>query len=70
MEINGEPVTQEQIQEWADEAERGYDVDSLRKARPERRLKMDLTIAPASVRPGVRTQRNRWPRPGLPGSEP
>lgn len=29
--INGAPVTEEQIQEWADEAERGYDVDALRK---------------------------------------
>ncbi|WP_425308291.1 CopG family transcriptional regulator [Ammonicoccus fulvus] len=30
-EINGVPVTDEQIQEWADEAERGYDVEKLRK---------------------------------------
>lgn len=29
--INGEPITEEQIQEWADEAERGYDVSVLRK---------------------------------------
>lgn len=29
--INGVPVTDEQIQEWADEAERGYDVEKLRK---------------------------------------
>lgn len=29
--INGQPVTEEQIQGWADEAEAGYDVAVLRK---------------------------------------
>jgi hypothetical protein len=29
--LNGEPVSDEQIQVWADEAERGYPVDQLRK---------------------------------------
>ena len=29
--IDGVPVTEEMIQEWADEAERGYDVDVLKK---------------------------------------
>lgn len=29
--INGKPVTEQQINAWADEAERGYDVDGLRK---------------------------------------
>ena len=29
--INGAPVTEEQIQEWAEEAERGYDLKRLRK---------------------------------------
>ena len=29
--INGVPVTEEMIQALADEAERGYDVDALRK---------------------------------------
>ncbi|KGN29415.1 CopG family transcripitonal regulator [Knoellia sinensis KCTC 19936] len=29
--VNGVPVTDETIQEWADEAERGYDVSQLRK---------------------------------------
>jgi len=29
--IKGMPVTQEQIQAWADEAERGYDVEQLRR---------------------------------------
>ncbi|MDQ6525183.1 ribbon-helix-helix domain-containing protein [Nocardioides sp. LHD-245] len=29
--INGVPVTDQDVQEWADEAERGYDVDRLRK---------------------------------------
>ena len=29
--IDGVPVTDEMIQAWADEAERGYDVEALRK---------------------------------------
>lgn len=29
--VNGVPVPEEKIQEWADEAERGYDVEQLRK---------------------------------------
>ena len=29
--IDGVPVTDEMIQEWADEAERGYDVEVLKK---------------------------------------
>ncbi|WGX97113.1 ribbon-helix-helix protein, CopG family [Nocardioides sp. L-11A] len=29
--INGVPVTDQDVQKWADEAERGYDVDQLRK---------------------------------------
>ena len=29
--INGQPVTEEQIAAWADEAERGYDVAALKK---------------------------------------
>lgn len=29
--INGQPVSDEQIQEWADEAEAGYDVETLRR---------------------------------------
>ena len=29
--INGVPVTDEMIQEWADEAERGYDFEVLKK---------------------------------------
>ena len=32
--MNGEPVTEEQIQAWADEAERGYSVERLRRGRP------------------------------------
>ena len=28
---SGKPVTQQDVQDWADEAERGYDVDRLRK---------------------------------------
>jgi hypothetical protein len=29
--IKGKPVTEADIQDWADEAERGYDVEQLRK---------------------------------------
>lgn len=29
--MHGEPVTEEQIDAWADEAERGYSVEQLRK---------------------------------------
>lgn len=29
--IKGAPVTEQDISEWADEAEQGYDVDRLRK---------------------------------------
>lgn len=29
--INGQHISDEQIQEWADEAEVGYDVETLRK---------------------------------------
>ena len=29
--IKGKPVTDADIQDWADEAERGYDVEQLRK---------------------------------------
>jgi predicted transcriptional regulator len=29
--IKGQPVTEHDIHEWVDEAERGYDVDRLRK---------------------------------------
>ncbi|SEW12323.1 hypothetical protein SAMN05421595_1370 [Austwickia chelonae] len=31
--INGEPVTEEMIAAWAEEAERGYDVEMLRARR-------------------------------------
>ena len=29
--IKGEPVTDQDIQDWSDEAERGYDVEQLRR---------------------------------------
>lgn len=29
--IHGKPVTEQEIHDWADEAERGYDVERLRK---------------------------------------
>ncbi|MDO4917996.1 CopG family ribbon-helix-helix protein [Kocuria sp.] len=44
--VNGVPVTDEMIQEWADEAERGYDVETLR-----RRGRKPLGDGPARVVP-------------------
>ncbi|RKQ35078.1 ribbon-helix-helix domain-containing protein [Kocuria tytonis] len=44
--VNGVPVTDEMIQEWADEAERGYDVETLRK-----RGRKPLGDGPARVVP-------------------
>ncbi|MDO4241102.1 MAG: ribbon-helix-helix protein, CopG family [Microbacteriaceae bacterium] len=29
--VNGQEISDEQVQRWADEAERGYDVDHLQK---------------------------------------
>lgn len=34
--LHGVPVSDEQIQAWADEAERGYDLADLPSPRPER----------------------------------
>jgi uncharacterized protein (DUF4415 family) len=34
--LHGKAVTDEQIQAWADEAEAGYDLSTLPKARPGR----------------------------------
>ncbi|HEX6686049.1 MAG TPA: ribbon-helix-helix protein, CopG family [Candidatus Limnocylindrales bacterium] len=44
--IQGKPVTEQDIQDWADEAERGYDVDRLRK-----RGRRPLGDGPAQVVP-------------------
>lgn len=44
--IKGTPVTDEQIQAWADEAEAGYDVETLRK-----RGRKPLGDGPARVVP-------------------
>jgi hypothetical protein len=46
--IKGVPVTEEQIQAWADEAEAGYDVDALKKRGRGRKPKGD---GPAKVVP-------------------
>lgn len=46
--INGVPVTDEQIQTWADEAEAGYDVDALKKrgrGRPGRGAEPSQVVA-------------------------
>lgn len=44
--INGRPVTEQDIEDWADEAERGYDVERLRK-----RGRKPLGDGPAQVVP-------------------
>jgi Ribbon-helix-helix protein, copG family len=44
--INGKPVTEQDIKDWADEAERGYDVPRLRK-----RGRKPLGDGPAQVVP-------------------
>ena len=44
--INGKPVTEQAIKDWADEAERGYDVERLRK-----RGRKPLGDGPAQVVP-------------------
>lgn len=44
--INGVPVGQETLQQWADEAEEGYDVEQLRK-----RGRKPLGDGPARVVP-------------------
>lgn len=46
--INGHPVTEEQIQAWADEAEDGYDVAALKKrgrGRPGRGAEPSQVVA-------------------------
>lgn len=46
--IDGMPVTEEQIQAWADEAEVGYDVDTLTKrgrGRPGRGARPSQVVA-------------------------
>lgn len=46
--INGVPVTEQQISEWAAEAEAGYDVDALKKrgrGRPGRGAEPSQVVA-------------------------
>lgn len=46
--INGVPVTEEQIQAWATEAEAGYDIDALQKrgrGRPGRGAEPSQVVA-------------------------
>lgn len=46
--INGTPVTEAQIAEWADEAEAGYDVEALKKrgrGRPGRGAEPSQVVA-------------------------
>jgi hypothetical protein len=44
--LHGQPVTEQDIQDWADEAERGYDIERLR-----RRGRKPLGDGPAQVVP-------------------
>lgn len=46
--INGEPITEEQIAQWAEEAEQGYDAQALKKrgrGRPGRGTQPSQVIA-------------------------
>jgi hypothetical protein len=46
--INGAPVTEEQIEAWASEAESGYDIDALKKrgrGRPGRGAEPSQIVA-------------------------
>jgi hypothetical protein len=44
--INGRPVTDEQIEAWADEAEAGFDIDNLkRRGRPGRASQPTQVVA-------------------------
>ena len=44
--INGKPISEQDLQDWADEAERGYDVDRLRK-----RGRKPVGVGPGQVVP-------------------
>ncbi|WP_340697159.1 ribbon-helix-helix domain-containing protein [Cellulosimicrobium funkei] len=48
--IHGEPVPDEQIQAWSDEAEAGYDLPALRKRRRGRPAAGDGPGKPVTVR--------------------
>jgi hypothetical protein len=48
--IHGKPVTDEQVQAWADEAEAGYDLRALRKRRRGRPAVGDGPGKPVTVR--------------------
>lgn len=48
--IHGKPVTDEQIQGWADEAEAGYDLPALRKRRRGRPAAGNGPGKPVTVR--------------------
>jgi hypothetical protein len=52
-ELKMSDVTDEQIQEWADEAERGYDVDKLRSrtGRPRLDLSGPAQVVPVRLTP-------------------
>ena len=55
--IHGKPVSDEQIQAWADEAERGYDLTKLAPAHPGRPPAGKRTDVAATVHLDVRTLR-------------
>lgn len=55
--LHGAPVSDEQIQAWADEAERGYDLTKLAPARPGRPPVGKRTDVAATVHLGVQTLR-------------
>ena len=50
--LHGEPVSDEQIQAWADEAERGYDLTKLAPPLPGRPL-VGSSSGVDATRPGL-----------------
>ena len=56
--LRGVPVSDEQIQAWADEAERGYDLTKLPPPRPGRPPVGEGPAAAVAVRLGEQTLRD------------
>ncbi|MDQ1307219.1 MAG: hypothetical protein QG671_3051 [Actinomycetota bacterium] len=51
--IKGKPVTETDIQDWADEAERGYDVAQLRKRGRKPLGDGPAQVVPVRIDPGL-----------------
>lgn len=51
--INGKPVTEAQIQAWADEAERGYPVEKLRRTGRPTKGATAANVVPVRMEPAL-----------------